>query len=108
MFVVAIIAKIILDLVLKDLESQGFLVTFIFTIKMLNRMRYINVNYGIATSSLFDEISEISFMFKEDRSDIRKDSMGVDSKFYAYNIPSFTFFAMPIISVLYPVAFIVR
>lgn len=61
LFVVAFIAKIVLDIIFQDAESQGFLISLIIGIRMLNRLRFFNSNFGIAANAFFSKMGDAAF-----------------------------------------------
>ena len=103
-----IIGKIVLDFIFKDIESQGFLLWFIILLKFVNRLRYLEVDLGIAPNAFFENLGDAMFFLPTDKEFLRDNTYGVGSRFYAYEIPSIPLLSMSFLSVLYPLLFALK
>lgn len=108
LFVVAVVSKIVMDIIFRDCESQGFMITLILSLRLLDRLRFIDLNMGIATNTLLRSMGDTTPILPQGQSDLRRDSFMHGGKFFEYNTPSITFFAMPFVSTIYPIFFLIK
>ena len=79
-------AKFISDFTLKNLTANGFLLQFSMAIKFISRLRYINVQYGMALDEFFVQSDDISFMATgNDKDRINSRENQKNGKFSEYN-----------------------
>lgn len=106
--VASLVLKVLFDIIFRDRESQGFFIWIILAFKIITRLRFIGVDYGIATSTFLDKLGSVSFGFKMDRDQIEADVYGITPKFYKFKVPTVPLYSMPVVSWLYPLLFVIR
>ena len=61
-FNIAILVNIIFDFLLQNLASNGFLLKFSMIIKLINRLRFMNVQYGMALEKFLSLAGDVTGM----------------------------------------------
>ncbi len=95
---IAIVLNMLANLFLQNIASDGFLLKFSMIIKLLNRIRFINVQYGMALDKFMEivgDISSLSTAVNEDN--MIKHTRGIHGKFFQYGVE------LEIIKVMLPV-----
>ena len=59
-FNVAIIVNVVFDFVLQNLSSNGFLLKFSMIVKLINRLRFMNVQYGMALEKFLSLTGDVT------------------------------------------------
>lgn len=108
-FSIAIILNVFFNLVLKNLSSDGFLLKFSMIIKLINRLRFINVQYGMALSIFMELVGDITALStSKDRDYIDYHTKKKAGKFFEFLVDIEVWKPMSFIIVLYIFFFITK
>jgi len=108
-FMGALVMNVLFNFIFRNLFSDGLLLKFSMIIKLLNRMRFINVQYGMALEKFMKvvgDISSISTAQDKDRIDLYSEKKS--GKLYTYGVELEIWNAMSYVLVLYWIFFFVK
>lgn len=105
--IASLIMSILFDLFLQYLSSDGFLLKFSMFIKLLTRIKYVNVEYGYLLDKFLGNTGDTGVLSSE-RDEIEKSTLSESGKYFYYETGVNFFRLSLLVVIVYPIMFILQ